>query len=135
MNKNGFGLLGILIAIAIISFLSVGGFYTYYRNTISSISEDGTAINILNQAKQLKETVDERNQPAVTVKCLSQQRGDLICPSVYDPVCALVSVQCIKAPCSPIEQTFGNACEACRNSLVEEYRNGECKIVLNINPF
>lgn len=43
-----------------------------------------------------------------------------------NPVCALVQIQCIKAPCNPIRQTFTNPCEACRNSLVNSYYFGNC---------
>jgi len=55
----------------------------------------------------------------------SQRQGD-VCYQIYDPVCAKVNIQCIKAPCNPIRETFSNACEACRNPLVESYTKGEC---------
>jgi hypothetical protein len=35
----------------------------------------------------------------------------------YAPVCAEVQVQCIKAPCHSIQQTFGNKCMMEANSL------------------
>lgn len=34
------------------------------------------------------------------------------CTMQYDPVCASHPVQCIKAPCYPVYQTYGNACMA-----------------------
>ena len=55
----------------------------------------------------------------------SQRQGDA-CYQIYDPVCAKVNIQCIKAPCDPVRQTFSNDCEACRNPLVESYTKGEC---------
>jgi hypothetical protein len=55
----------------------------------------------------------------------SQRQGDA-CFQIYDPVCAKVNIQCIKAPCDPIRETFSNPCEACRNPLVESYAKGEC---------
>ena len=58
--------------------------------------------------------------------CLPDQRRAEVCAEVYDPVCALVQVQCIRAPCPPVPQTFSNSCEACRNSLVESYASGAC---------
>ena len=61
------------------------------------------------------------------IKCLDDQRKADVCVQIYAPVCATVHIQCIKAPCYPIEQTFGNSCEACRNSLVDTYTEGECK--------
>jgi len=44
----------------------------------------------------------------------SQRQGD-VCFQIYDPVCA-----------NPVNQTFSNPCEACRNPLVESYTRGEC---------
>lgn len=35
-----------------------------------------------------------------------------ICTMEYAPVCGSVQVQCIKAPCNPVKQTFGNSCMA-----------------------
>ncbi|MDD5109664.1 MAG: hypothetical protein PHI63_00425 [Patescibacteria group bacterium] len=62
-----------------------------------------------------------------TVKtCTPEQRKAEVCTTEYDPVCAIVQIQCIKAPCNPIEETFGNACEACRNTLVQSYVAGAC---------
>ena len=55
----------------------------------------------------------------------SQQQGDA-CFQLYDPVCAKVNIQCVTTPCDPINETFSNSCEACRNSLVESYTRGEC---------
>lgn len=48
------------------------------------------------------------------------------CTKEYMPVCGQVQVQCIKAPCPPIMQTFGNKCEACANSLTISYTEGAC---------
>lgn len=61
------------------------------------------------------------------IACESKQRNVDICAEIYQPVCAKVNVQCIKAPCEPVYETFSNACEACKNSLVESYIAGECK--------
>lgn len=49
-----------------------------------------------------------------------------ICAEIYDPVCARVNIQCIKAPCDPINETFPNACRACANRLTESWTMGEC---------
>ena len=35
-----------------------------------------------------------------------------MCTMEYDPVCGEVQVQCIKEPCPPIRQTYGNSCMA-----------------------
>lgn len=35
-----------------------------------------------------------------------------MCPEIYQPVCGEVEVQCIRAPCPPLKQTFSNRCFA-----------------------
>jgi hypothetical protein len=67
--------------------------------------------------------VPNNQQTACTVE---SRKGD-VCPDIYDPVCATVQIQCVKAPCNPVQQTFPNACEACHNQLVSGYAKGECK--------
>lgn len=62
----------------------------------------------------------------VSIKCESEQRDVDVCIEIYQPVCATVNVQCITAPCDPVEQTFSNSCFACTNSLVESYVPREC---------
>jgi len=43
----------------------------------------------------------------------SKQEDDkLVCTEQYDPVCAKVNVQCIQAPCDPVNETFSNECFA-----------------------
>ncbi|MDO8559866.1 MAG: hypothetical protein Q7S23_02390 [bacterium] len=59
--------------------------------------------------------------------CTIESRNADVCTQQYDPVCGTVQIQCIRAPCYPIEQTFSNACEACRNSLVSSYVRGACE--------
>jgi hypothetical protein len=48
------------------------------------------------------------------------------CTREYMPVCGQVQVQCIRAPCPPVMQTFSNKCEACANSLTISYTQGAC---------
>lgn len=36
--------------------------------------------------------------------------GPTMCTMQYDPVCGAKQVQCIKAPCHPVYQTYGNQC-------------------------
>ena len=45
--------------------------------------------------------------------CTPEQRESEACAEIYEPVCATVNVQCIRAPCYSVNQTFSNACEAC----------------------
>lgn len=50
-----------------------------------------------------------------------------MCTLEYMPVCASVQVQCIKAPCPPINETFGNACSMRANKHTTFLYTGECK--------
>jgi len=61
-----------------------------------------------------------------TILCTEEERKGDVCIEIYDPVCAKVNIQCIKAPCNPIYETFSNSCIACHNQLVESYVKGEC---------
>jgi hypothetical protein len=58
--------------------------------------------------------------------CNADDRAGDVCAEIYAPVCATVNVQCIKAPCPPVQQTFPSSCNACHNPLVTEYGQGEC---------
>lgn len=49
------------------------------------------------------------------------------CTMQYEPICAEVQVQCIKAPCFPIQETFSNKCEMANNSLAKFLHEGACK--------
>lgn len=44
----------------------------------------------------------------------------------YAPVCAKVQVQCIRAPCYPVYETFSNSCVMSQNSLAVFAHSGEC---------
>lgn len=45
-------------------------------------------------------------------ECPSDDEEPQVCTDAYVPVCGALNVQCIQAPCPPILQTYGNACEA-----------------------
>lgn len=49
-----------------------------------------------------------------------------ICTKEYRPVCASKTVQCIRAPCPPIKQTYPNSCEACADPNVISWTYGSC---------
>ncbi len=51
-----------------------------------------------------------------------------ICTMEYAPVCTEVQVQCVKAPCYPIKQTFSNTCSAWDNPILFKW---ECSSYLN----
>jgi hypothetical protein len=52
--------------------------------------------------------------------------GEKVCTEEYKPVCGQVEVQCIKAPCPPLKQTFSNRCLA-ENSKAQNITEGACK--------
>jgi hypothetical protein len=74
---------------------------------------------------------DIKDTPATNGKlkaidCLPEQRNADVCIEIYQPVCGQMQVECIKAPCDPIKQTFSNSCKACTNPRVISYTEGEC---------
>lgn len=66
---------------------------------------------------------------------------EMMCTMEYSPVCAEKQVQCIKAPCFPIKQTYWNSCMAKWDNAKILY-NWEClesnvekKIDVKLNNF
>lgn len=57
-----------------------------------------------------------------------------VCTMDYTPVCGEVQVQCIKAPCDPVQQTFGNRCQLDAAKARFLY-NGECQDLTNCSSF
>ncbi len=57
----------------------------------------------------------------------SYASNDMMCTMEYAPVCAEVEVQCIQAPCPPIQETFWNSCMMKNNSLAKFLHDGECQ--------
>lgn len=49
----------------------------------------------------------------------------VMCTMQYQPVCAAKQVQCIKAPCYPVYQTYGNSCTAGADNATVIHE-GEC---------
>lgn len=60
------------------------------------------------------------------IVCPAEARDADVCMAVVEPVCGLVQVQCVAAPCNPIPETFSNSCEACKNRNVVSYAAGAC---------
>ena len=42
---------------------------------------------------------------------IEEDQQPVICTMEYAPVCAEVQVECVRAPCLPIKETFGNRCQ------------------------
>jgi hypothetical protein len=61
-----------------------------------------------------------------TVTMCGQERPQ-ICTREYNPVCAQVQVECIRAPFPPINETFATGCTACANPRVISYTLGACE--------
>jgi hypothetical protein len=110
------------------------------HSAAEAISEEGMKTvfsNIQRRTNVLITTTDEVDglllslgvplDLAVT-ECLPEQRDVDACIEIYQPVCASVNVQCVTTPCDPVQETFGNSCKACTNSLVSSYTNGECPV-------
>ncbi|HEY4477122.1 MAG TPA: hypothetical protein VJB56_00670 [Candidatus Paceibacterota bacterium] len=145
MTQKGFAPL--VIILVIVGVLAVGGAgYIVVKRlqvpprSIVDGDKDGEAINNFEDCVKASNPVLESyprqcrangqtfvEQIANETVCEPEQRGAEVCTQNYDPVCAKVNVQCIKAPCYPIRETFSNACGACTNPLVESYTNSTCE--------
>lgn len=68
-----------------------------------------------------------RTWPNCEFSACPTNSDDKLCTKEYSPVCWKVKIQCIKAPCEPITQTFSNKCELSKNSLATFLYEGECK--------
>ena len=59
----------------------------------------------------------------------TQEKPEMkVCTMEYAPVCAEVQVQCIKAPCEPVTQTFSNRCMAGENKILYQ---GQCNSLVD----
>lgn len=67
------------------------------------------------------------NKTGTTIPTENNIQENTICTMEYAPVCAKVQIQCIKAPCEPIEQTFGNKCQMEANKLAVFLHEWECE--------
>lgn len=63
---------------------------------------------------------------------LSVVVGPVACTKEYRPVCGMKQVVCIKAPCDPIYQAYGNRCAMEADGATFRYE-GECKAITQ-NP-
>ena len=67
------------------------------------------------------------------ISVFAQDEDASSCDDVYKPVCASVEVQCIKAPCNPVLQTFWNKCEMKQNQHATFLYEWECKDWISMN--
>src|SRR3989338_1522484 len=64
MKTKGFGLIEIIIAVAVIALLGGGGLYFYNTNNNKSLIETG--LDAKKQAEELKNIIEERSKEAVS---------------------------------------------------------------------
>ena len=74
-----------------------------------------------------RDEVMKINPKLKAIDCLPEQRDADECIEIYQPVCGQVQVECIRAPCDPVKETFDNSCKACLNPRVMSYTEGECE--------
>lgn len=96
----------------------------------AKLCPDGSTVGRTGPNCEFSACPGENNQGGVSQETLCQpdERNAGACIQIYNPVCALVQIQCIRAPCNPIRETFSNSCEACRNPLAKSYTKGACAI-------
>lgn len=70
---------------------------------------------------------EDGDAPLDMIVCSPESKLAQMCTMEYAPVCGLVEVQCITAPCDPVPETFGNACSACAQQNVVGYTEGACE--------
>ncbi len=70
-------------------------------------------------------------QKTVVAK-LSVVVGPIACTKEYRPICGMKYVVCIKAPCDPVYQTYGNRCTMESDGATFRYE-GECRAITQ-NP-
>lgn len=100
---------------------------SYYDWCNNCMVESGkvTACTLMYCEKQWKPTCLQHKQPEQNQTQSTEE--PTICTMEYAPVCAKVSIQCIKAPCEPIKETFGNKCQMNANKLATFLHDGECE--------
>jgi len=108
--------------------LTIGGiWWVLQQNKTAKDEPVSIPINTGNEKPVILPRDKPKDVVSQKISCPEKRSGENgACIEIYQPVCAEVQVQCFRAPCPPIPQTFGNSCEACRNSLVESYTEGEC---------
>jgi len=90
-------------------------------------------ISSVNVSAQYIEGQENDHQDGImTITTMSVVEEPRICTMEYAPVCAEVQVQCVKAPCYPIKQTFSNTCSAGDNSILFQW---ECSSYLDTTAF
>ncbi len=98
--------------------------HVFYKANISYEFQNGELV--INDFV-IDETPSYDQGKVQAIDCKDEQRNADFCIEIYQPVCGQVQVECIKAPCPPIRQTFANSCKACANERVISYIEGACR--------
>jgi len=87
------------------SFYEVGQVGLFFMNDITTIDEANPQyfFETKKSALETAETYFPKEKPSVDPR-------PAVCTTEYLPVCGSRQVQCIKAPCPPIPETFSNKC-------------------------
>lgn len=108
----------LLLALAILSFSEVNA-ENYVCTMDAKMCSDGSFV--------------WRTWPNCEFEKCSDEVEKKACTREYMPVCWEVQVQCIKAPCYPIMQTFSNKCELWNNSLAKFVWEWTCESISKNN--
>ncbi|MCD5381484.1 MAG: hypothetical protein LR008_02815 [Candidatus Pacebacteria bacterium] len=92
------------------------------------ICPDGSAVGRLGPDCEFAACSSSPSEPGLPIECSPESKKAEACNQMYAPVCGEVAVQCITAPCYPVQQTFSNSCSACAQGNVNSYTKGECLI-------
>lgn len=89
-----------------------------------------SSVNVTAQYIEGQENVHTDGMMKITTTSVIEEPR--ICTMEYTPVCAEVTLQCVKAPCYPIQQTFSNTCSAWENPVLFQW---ECSSYLNTDAY
>jgi hypothetical protein len=77
---------------------------------------------------EISSTIDyNSDEYKLSINVKDNDNRQIECTSVYSPVCVELQVQCIKAPCPAVKETFSNSCEAGKIKLGKILYKGECE--------
>ena len=89
-----------------------------------------SSVNVAAQYIEGQENVHTDGMMKITTTSVVEEPR--ICTMEYAPVCAEVTLQCIKAPCYSAQETFSNTCSAWDNPVLFQW---ECSSYLNTDTY
>jgi len=73
-----------------------------------------------------KQIADEEIGYSITHFNSTTESSETACTADYTPVCGTVAIECVRAPCENIEETFSNRCMLNTNPNASYLHDGEC---------